>query len=79
MVITGDVTQVDLPEGKKSGLIQSTKILRGIEGIRIINLTAKDVVRNPLVMNIVRAYERAEAKAEAKGEEDEKKTIKKDD
>ena len=79
MVITGDVTQVDLPEGKKSGLIQSTRILRGIEGIRIINLTAKDVVRNPLVMNIVRAYERAEVKAEAKGEEDEKKTIKKDD
>lgn len=77
MVITGDVTQVDLPEGKKSGLVQSTRILRGIEGIRIIYLTAKDVVRNPLVMNIVRAYERAEAKA--KGEEDEKKIIKKDD
>lgn len=75
MVITGDVTQVDLPEGKKSGLVQSTRILRGIEGIRIINLTAKDVVRNPLVMNIVRAYERAEAK----GEEDEKKTVNKND
>ena len=75
MVITGDVTQVDLPEGKRSGLVQSTRILRGIEGIKIISLTAKDVVRNPLVMSIVRAYERAEAK----GKEDEKKTIQKDD
>ena len=75
MVITGDVTQVDLPEGKRSGLVQSTRILRGIEGIKIIALTAKDVVRNPLVMSIVRAYERAEAK----GKEDEKKTIQKDD
>lgn len=75
MVITGDITQIDLPDGKKSGLIQSTKILRGIEGIRIIHLTAKDVVRNPLVMSIVRAYERAESK----GDEDEKKIVKKDD
>ncbi len=75
MVITGDVTQVDLPQGKSSGLIQSTAILRGIDGVGIINLTAKDVVRNPLVMNIVRAYERAETK----GEKDEKEAIKKDD
>ncbi len=75
MVSTGDVTQLDLPEGKRSGLVQSTRILRGIEGIKIISLTAKDVVRNPLVMSIVRAYERAEAK----GKEDEKKTIQKDD
>ncbi len=64
MVITGDVTQVDLPEGKRSGLVRAAKILRGIEGIRIVNLTAKDVVRNPLVMNIVRAYERADTKGE---------------
>ena len=78
MVITGDATQTDLPEGKRSGLVQSARILQGIEGIKIINLTAKDVVRNPLVMNIVRAYERAEA-ARAKGEKDEKKVIQKDD
>jgi phosphate starvation-inducible PhoH-like protein len=58
MVITGDTTQIDLPEGKKSGLIHATKILSGIEGISIINLTAKDVVRNPLVMRIVRAYDK---------------------
>lgn len=71
MVVTGDVTQIDLPEGKRSGLVRSVEILRGIEGIRIMELTAKDVVRNPLVMNIVRAYERAGER----GERDEKKTI----
>ena len=60
MVITGDVTQIDLPEGKRSGLVQSTDILKDIEGIRVVRLTATDVVRNPLVMNIVRAYERAD-------------------
>lgn len=59
MVITGDVTQIDLPEGKKSGLMHAVGILNGIDGISIINLTAKDVVRNPLVMSIVRAYEKA--------------------
>ena len=57
MVITGDVSQIDLPEGKKSGLIHATRILNGVEGISVINLTDKDVVRNPLVMRIVRAYE----------------------
>ncbi len=58
MVITGDVTQIDLPDGKSSGLMHAAEILDGIEGISIIKLTAKDVVRNPLVMSIVRAYER---------------------
>ena len=63
MVITGDVTQIDLPEGKKSGLVHSTKILSGIEGIEIINLTHKDVVRNPLVAQIVKAYTKSEEQA----------------
>lgn len=58
MVITGDVTQIDLPEGKKSGLIHATNLLKGVEGISIVNLTDKDVVRNTLVMRIVRAYEK---------------------
>jgi len=58
MVITGDVTQIDLPEGKKSGLIHAVNLLKDVEGISVINLTDKDVVRNPLVMRIVRAYER---------------------
>lgn len=58
MVITGDATQTDLPEGKHSGLVHASRLLRGVEGIAVINLTDKDVVRNPLVMRIVRAYER---------------------
>lgn len=57
MVITGDVTQVDLPDGKSSGLEHASAVLKGVEGIGIIYLTDKDVVRNPLVMKIVRAYE----------------------
>ncbi|MGN0814410.1 MAG: PhoH family protein [Candidatus Coproplasma sp.] len=68
MVITGDVTQIDLPEGKKSGLIHATQILKDINGISIIRLTAKDVVRNPLVMSIVRAYEGADGKGDDNGQ-----------
>ncbi|MDE7380176.1 MAG: PhoH family protein [Clostridia bacterium] len=58
MVITGDASQIDLPEGKKSGLIHATNLLKGVEGISVINLTDKDVVRNTLVMRIVRAYDK---------------------
>ena len=57
MVVTGDVTQIDLPDGKKSGLEHSVAILKEVDGISVIYLTDKDVVRNPLVMSIVRAYE----------------------
>ncbi|MBR2341313.1 MAG: PhoH family protein [Clostridia bacterium] len=60
MVVTGDVTQMDLPEGKESGLIHATKILDGVEGVSVCKLTAKDVVRHPLVMRIIRAYEKDE-------------------
>ncbi len=56
-VITGDITQVDLPDGKPSGLIQIQEILSGIKGIRFIYLTKKDVVRHRLVQDIVKAYE----------------------
>ena len=58
-VVTGDVTQIDL-DGKASGLVHATKILDGVEGIAVCKLTAKDVVRHPLVMRIIRAYEKAE-------------------
>jgi len=58
MVVTGDATQIDLPEGKKSGLDHAAHILKDVEGVGIIYLTDKDVVRNPMVMKIVRAYER---------------------
>lgn len=62
MVITGDVTQIDLPNGKSSGLEHAASVLKEVEGIKIIYLTDKDVVRNPLVMRIVRAYEKSEIK-----------------
>ncbi|MBQ7265838.1 MAG: PhoH family protein [Firmicutes bacterium] len=56
-VITGDDTQIDLPAGKKSGLVEATSILKGIEGISLCKLTNKDVVRHPLVKKIINAYE----------------------
>ena len=61
-VITGDITQIDLAEGKRSGLVESAKILGGIEGIGIITLSNKDVVRHPLVQKIILAYEKYENK-----------------
>ena len=66
MVVTGDVTQMDLPDGKESGLVHATKILDGVEGVAVCKLTAKDVVRHPLVMRIIRAYETDEEKSNAK-------------
>ena len=58
MVITGDVTQIDLPGGKKSGLTEAIEVLRNVPDIGIVNLSYKDVVRHELVQNIVRAYEK---------------------
>lgn len=57
-VITGDVTQTDLPEGKVSGLIEARDLLSGIQGIRFIYFSRDDVVRHPLVQEIIDAYER---------------------
>ncbi|NLO90083.1 MAG: PhoH family protein [Clostridia bacterium] len=57
-VVTGDVTQVDLPKGNLSGLIQVREILKGVEGIAFEYLTEKDVVRHPLVQKIIMAYEK---------------------
>lgn len=65
MVVTGDVTQIDL-DGKTSGLVHATGILEGVEGVAVCKLTAKDVVRHPLVMRIIRAYEKDAEKAEEK-------------
>ena len=72
MLINGDITQIDLPFGKESGLIHATKILKNIENIEIVNLTYKDVVRNPLVTEIVKAYSKSEEKTkkEEKNEKD---------
>jgi phosphate starvation-inducible PhoH-like protein len=57
--ITGDITQVDLPSDKTSGLIQIQRLLKDIEGIRFIYFNEKDVVRHPLVQDIIRAYEKS--------------------
>lgn len=62
MVITGDLTQIDLPDGHKSGLKHAVRILKDINDIGIIRLTEKDVVRHPLVQQIVKAYESSEDK-----------------
>ena len=61
-VITGDVTQIDLPDGKRSGLKEAVKILKGIEGLEICHLSSSDIVRHPLVQKIIAAYERYENK-----------------
>lgn len=61
-VITGDLTQIDLPSVKKSGLSEATSILKSVEGIGVSRLTNKDVVRHPLVQRIVKAYEQYENK-----------------
>ena len=63
MVITGDVTQIDLPRGKKSGLIEARRILDGIGEIGFVELTESDVVRHTLVQRIIAAYARAEEEA----------------
>ncbi|HSV30734.1 MAG TPA: PhoH family protein [Atribacteraceae bacterium] len=60
VVVTGDITQIDLPSGKKSGLVVIQDILRDIGGIRFLYLTEKDVVRHPLVQKIILAYEKFE-------------------
>ena len=72
-VVTGDVTQIDL-DGKTSGLVQAAEILEGVEGISVCRLTAKDVVRHPLVLRIIRAYEKAEEKKSHNGIKDGRKT-----
>ncbi len=65
-VVTGDVTQVDLPSGRNSGLIEVQKILGGIEGIRFVYFTNRDVVRHKLVQQIIKAYEKYEGADEPK-------------
>ena len=60
IVVTGDVTQIDLPDGKKSGLKEAVRILKNVEDIETIRFTEKDVVRHKLVQDIIKAYERNE-------------------
>lgn len=57
-VVTGDITQIDLIDGKRSGLKTAMKILKGIDDIAVITLSGKDVVRHRLVQEIIKAYEK---------------------
>ncbi|RLB24302.1 MAG: phosphate starvation-inducible protein PhoH, partial [Deltaproteobacteria bacterium] len=61
-VITGDITQTDLPEGKISGLIEAREILSHINGIRFVYFSKEDVIRHPLVQEIIEAYDKLEQK-----------------
>jgi phosphate starvation-inducible PhoH-like protein len=67
-VVTGDVTQVDLPQGKMSGLMHARRILEGVEGIAFCGFTEVDVVRHPLVQEVIRAYDKADAEAKSEAE-----------
>jgi phosphate starvation-inducible PhoH-like protein len=62
-VITGDITQIDLPAEKRSGLVEAANILESIEGIDFLHFTDEDVVRHPLVQAIIRAYDRQEVRS----------------
>jgi phosphate starvation-inducible PhoH-like protein len=62
MAITGDLTQIDLPRGARSGLADALSVVEGVEGIAVIRLNDTDVVRHPLVQRIVRAYDAADQK-----------------
>jgi phosphate starvation-inducible PhoH-like protein len=66
-VITGDITQIDLPSGKKSGLVEALEIVGRIEGIGAVQFSEKDVVRHNLVQRIIRAYEEYEASQPQRG------------
>ena len=77
MIITGDMTQIDLPSSQTSGLVQAMKILKGVKGISFIELNKKDIVRHKLVTRIVEAYEKFEEKV--KSEKAEKAKIEKDE
>ena len=63
-VITGDITQIDLPSGTKSGLKEAMKVLDNIDDIAITKFSERDVVRHPLVMKIIKAYEKYETRKE---------------
>ena len=67
IVVTGDITQIDLPDGKRSGLKEAIRVLKGVKDISIITLTGKDVVRHRLVQEIIKAYENRGVDNESKG------------
>ncbi|WP_455173072.1 PhoH family protein [Azospirillum largimobile] len=66
MVVTGDISQIDLPSGTRSGLRDALDILRGVEGVRFVRFTDADVVRHPMVARIIRAYDQADVREAAR-------------
>lgn len=62
IIVTGDITQIDLPDGKPSGLVNATTVLKGVEDIAIVKFTERDVVRHKLVQSIIKAYEKQQIK-----------------
>jgi phosphate starvation-inducible PhoH-like protein len=64
-VVTGDVTQIDLPTDKRSGLVEALQVMRDVEGIGFMRFSEHDVVRHPLVQSIIRAYDRHNAESSA--------------
>ena len=69
VVVTGDITQTDLPQGKVSGLAEAVRLLRDIPEIGIVELSGKDIVRHELVQQIVEAYDAAEQRRQSAGKE----------
>ncbi len=69
VIVTGDITQIDLPDGKTSGLKEAMRVLRNVEGIAFVTLSDKDVVRHPLVQKIIKSYEKYEREKAAKAAE----------
>ena len=69
MIVTGDMTQIDLPHSQTSGLIQAMKILKGVKGISFVELNKKDIVRHKLVTKIVEAYEKFDKEQKVANEE----------
>jgi phosphate starvation-inducible PhoH-like protein len=78
MIVTGDITQIDLPRTESSGLVQSLRILKGVKGISFIELNRKDIVRHQLVTRIVDAYERYEKPTKDKIKDKNNESVNKD-
>ena len=73
MIVTGDMTQIDLPASQTSGLVQALRILKGVKGISFVELNKKDIVRHKLVERIVDAYEKFDKEAKAEREKQKNK------
>ena len=69
IVVSGDTTQIDLPEKRSSGLVEIQTVLKGVKGIKFVYFSEKDVVRHPLVQKIIKAYEKMAENNGARNEE----------